>query len=605
VRGLRQVRAGAAALLLVGGVVVAEGPARAAAYVFANASNGVDIVTHPQGYSGSESTLSVRVCVDPTSVNAAAMEVPVRNAVRTWQALEPTTVNLALGGANDVPPNHVDFESVALHEIGHCIGLGHPNLASESGLTGSGQDATRSTVGSNGSYDIDAGADADQGSADDVRGDDVNLNWFRVVDNHPFLIGAVVDATTYSRQLGDLPPGDLYSANAGRVVAPDLGFTGTEAVMQQGTFLDEAQRRLAADDVAGIRLARSGLDELQGTADDYTIELEYGTNPGGCDVVLDFDDSRTGFAVCSTGGVAVSGHAAITTAEIYFNTGFNWYFNPVPDGVCGNGLLEPGEGEGCDDGNLLDGDCCSAACQPEASGTPCSDGDVCSDGDACDGAGACLPGPPLPCDDGVFCNGSEGCDPGSGCQAGTPPGVDDGVGCTLDACDEAEDLVRNDPLDLLCDDGAFCNGAETCDPVLDCVSGPAPPVDDGVGCTLDSCDEGADVVFHIPSVQACEDGDPCTAELCDPVTGCESEPVPGCTDVDLDGVADALDNCPGVANPDQADSDWDGRGDACDPAAVPLWPAGAALAAAALQAVVGVAALARGRRRSRGRSQRG
>jgi hypothetical protein len=36
-------------------------------------------------------------------------------------------------------------------------------------------------------------------------------------------------------------------------------------------------------------------------------------------------------------------------------------------------------------------------------------------------------------------------------------------------------------------------------------------------------------------------------------------------DSDLDGIADAGDNCPGVANGDQADADADGVGDACDP----------------------------------------
>ncbi len=35
-------------------------------------------------------------------------------------------------------------------------------------------------------------------------------------------------------------------------------------------------------------------------------------------------------------------------------------------------------------------------------------------------------------------------------------------------------------------------------------------------------------------------------------------------DADGDGVADLTDNCPAVANPDQADLDGDGQGDACD-----------------------------------------
>ena len=38
---------------------------------------------------------------------------------------------------------------------------------------------------------------------------------------------------------------------------------------------------------------------------------------------------------------------------------------------CGNGIIEPGED--CDDGNTLDGDCCSASCQFEPADSPCPD----------------------------------------------------------------------------------------------------------------------------------------------------------------------------------------------------------------------------------------
>lgn len=48
-------------------------------------------------------------------------------------------------------------------------------------------------------------------------------------------------------------------------------------------------------------------------------------------------------------------------------------------------------------------------------------------------------------------------------------------------------------------------------------------------------------------------------------------------DSDGDGVADEVDNCPHVANPDQADSDGDGVGDACD--SCPETPSGATVMA--------------------------
>lgn len=43
------------------------------------------------------------------------------------------------------------------------------------------------------------------------------------------------------------------------------------------------------------------------------------------------------------------------------------------------------------------------------------------------------------------------------------------------------------------------------------------------------------------------------------------ESPPRVVDTDGDGVADAIDNCPSVLNPDQGDLDADGIGDSCDP----------------------------------------
>jgi cysteine-rich repeat protein len=60
-------------------------------------------------------------------------------------------------------------------------------------------------------------------------------------------------------------------------------------------------------------------------------------------------------------------------------------------------------------------------------------------------------------------------------------------------------------------------------------------------------------------------GDAC--DVCPLAAGSTSCTVPPAEDEDADGRKDWLDNCPYAANADQADSDGDGKGDACDPCA--------------------------------------
>jgi cysteine-rich repeat protein len=132
----------------------------------------------------------------------------------------------------------------------------------------------------------------------------------------------------------------------------------------------------------------------------------------------------------------------------------------ISPGTCGNDVVE--FGEECDDGNTADGDCCSATCAFEVSGSSCQDGDACTVSDTCDGSGGCNPGAPRVCDDGAFCNGAETCDAGSGCLDGPDPVLDDAIACTDDSCDEVGDVVVHAPNDVLCDDSNACT-ADACD----------------------------------------------------------------------------------------------------------------------------------------------
>ena len=49
---------------------------------------------------------------------------------------------------------------------------------------------------------------------------------------------------------------------------------------------------------------------------------------------------------------------------------------------------------------------------------------------------------------------------------GAPRNCDDNNPCTDDTCDEVNDQPVHTANDANCDDGAWCNGAETCDLVV-------------------------------------------------------------------------------------------------------------------------------------------
>jgi hypothetical protein len=321
--------------------LLAPEAARAGAFIFAE--DFPDAITHPQVYSGSGGERpDLTVCLDRSvnSILTQRAEPAVIKAVATWNRGRSLAAdNLAVGNATDINRGF-DFESVLLHELGHCQGLNHVNHASESGLSDPQANGSKSTPGPDGVFNQGAGSDGLHGSRDDLRGDDVNLHWYVRGQNNPGVFLAIADTTTLARELIALPAGHRFAANADLQVMAALGFANSEAVMQQGTSDREAQRHLHHDDLMTLRLARSGLNRIQGNSDDYRYQLRYVgrlSNPSNadCNVRIRIDNS-TGFAVCGVGANTIGGSTnqwRIVQAEIAMNSSIDWYFTDGPNTV--------------------------------------------------------------------------------------------------------------------------------------------------------------------------------------------------------------------------------------------------------------------------------
>lgn len=85
------------------------------------------------------------------------------------------------------------------------------------------------------------------------------------------------------------------------------------------------------------------------------------------------------------------------------------------------------------------------------------------------------------CDNGIYCDGVETCDPGGTCAPPVASACDDGVACTVETCDEDAKTCARAPSNALCSNGLFCDGAEVCGET-GCASGAPPVTAPGVAC---------------------------------------------------------------------------------------------------------------------------
>ncbi|EYF00107.1 Hypothetical protein CAP_1358 [Chondromyces apiculatus DSM 436] len=269
--------------------------------------------------------------------------------------------------------------------------------------------------------------------------------------------------------------------------------------------------------------------------------------------------------------------------------------NACTDGdVCQGGSCVGGTPKTC---TAIDGCHAAGLCDPTTgmcstptlpNGTACDDGNACTQVDGCQG-GSCVGQAPVTCPEPQpgTCRLQGACDPTTG-MCSDPPAPDgsgcgDGNACTdTDTCMGGACTSQNP---VVCAPPNDCHVQGTCD-VASGVCTPVQKVDGaacsdanactvGDGCQAGSCAAGTPV--QCPPPDACHE-----QGACDPTTGACTQPVrPNGTpcggggtcqngvcaiaDADGDGVQDAVDNCPAVYNPSQADLDGDGLGDLCDP----------------------------------------
>jgi len=162
---------------------------------------------------------------------------------------------------------------------------------------------------------------------------------------------------------------------------------------------------------------------------------------------------------------------------------------------CSDGTLDPGED--CDDGNRVDGDCCSWDCRFEAAATVCrSSLGICDTAESCTGAsGTCPPDVVAPA--GTSCRASTGeCDPAESCtgasgacpvDAKSPAGTactSDGNPCTADQCDGTSATCQHPAGNA----GAVCRSKSgACDVADSCTGASTSCPPDGVATSGTVC----------------------------------------------------------------------------------------------------------------------
>ncbi len=205
----------------------------------------------------------------------------------------------------------------------------------------------------------------------------------------------------------------------------------------------------------------------------------------------------------------------------------------LPTGVCDSDA-------DCDDGDFCTiGTCVEHTCVQEDI-IPCCGNGVIEDGEQCD------PPDGVTCDADcqlILCGPDEGCCccPGEGCSAIDPVLCAD-MGCT--PVEECLGDSNEDGEDDACVD-ACCLGDGSCKPLSEdeCAGMEGTSVQ---ACVGDQDGDGRDDACPCQIDADCDDGNPCTLNICDPTSGmCLAEFAPESTPCEIDGELCSLEHCDG------------------------------------------------------------
>lgn len=283
---------------------------------------GAFAITHPPGYTGiSQPVVSVDVCVSQLAPYHDLTNVTL-NALSLWSAMTPILGNCEPFCSLPEDPNpeagFFDAASVVLHEIGHVLGLDHPNLRFEDpAVEGTFVHSSFSAAYDGAPAGVLIGSDGVRGSRDDFMDDlfgttAVNVNWFRELDNDPFAIDSeVIDIDHYSRATNtQLPAGSDWAANANFCYGFQAGHARTHSVMYSTITNLMAYSGLAADDVNAMKMQRAGEDRLAATGDDYSLVLNFVTECQDAEIEVTWGPDLSSSTLGSTASRVVPTFAA-------------------------------------------------------------------------------------------------------------------------------------------------------------------------------------------------------------------------------------------------------------------------------------------------------